>query len=340
MKSPRLSKRPDPPGDKYLQTRPPMERMYRIFKILKEGGVPNRGRLAMEIEVTTKTVQRDVNFMRDRLGIPIKYDSARGGYIFTAEVDQFPMVELSETELVSVYVAQKAMAQSKGTPFEAPLRSAFHKLSASMEGSLTVSWEDLDSLVSFRSFELVPMDLKVYQAVAEAVRGKYELVFEYRKLNAQGYEKRRVRPYHLACVHDQWYLIGYCLKRHALRSFVLVRMRNLEVTSQKFERPKRFSIQAHLKNSFGIFRGEGDYHVRLRFDPFAACLVRERQWAGNQTIQEEADGGLEMSLQLSSFEEIEPWILSWGEHVEVRAPHHLKNRIRRRLVAALKKSGG
>ena len=105
-----------------LLTRPPYGRMQQIFQTLKANRHPNRQYLAREIEVTTKTIQRDIDFMRDRLNLPIAYNKAEGGYEFTEKIENFPMVELSEAELVSVYVAQKALSQYKGTPFEQPLR--------------------------------------------------------------------------------------------------------------------------------------------------------------------------------------------------------------------------
>lgn len=64
-------------------------------------------------------------------------------------------------------------------------------------------------------------------------------------------------------------------------------------------------------------------------------LVRERVWHPSQKIQELADGGLELTLQLSSLHEIEPWVLSWGEHVCVLGPTEFKKWVTARLKAAL-----
>jgi proteasome accessory factor B len=111
-------------------TRPPLERMQRIFRIIKEGNHASRITLAKEIEVTTKTIQRDIDFMRDRLHLPIAHNREKNGYEFTTSVEAFPMLELNNAELVAVFVAQKALGQFKGTSFENPLRSAFEKLTA------------------------------------------------------------------------------------------------------------------------------------------------------------------------------------------------------------------
>jgi predicted DNA-binding transcriptional regulator YafY len=318
-----------------LHTRPPLDRMQQIFQAIKSGEFPNRLRLAVDIEVTTKTIQRDIDFMRERLHLPIAYDQEEGGYCFTQPVSNFPMVELTEAELVSVFIGQKALAQYKGTPFEAPLRSALEKLTSNLSGRLTMSWNDLDALVSFKSFEISPVDLTTFQTVSESVRKSVELTFAYRKLDSAKYERRTLQPYHLACVLDQWYVIGLCLKRKALRTFVLARMKETRIGTATFERPAGFSIEKHLKDSFGVFTAKGSHTVRLKFDKFAGQLVRERIWHPSQRIQELAGGGLELTLQLSSLQEIESWVLSWGEHVRVLGPAELKRRTRTRLEAAL-----
>ena len=75
------------------------------------------------------------------------------------------------------------------------------------------------------------------------------------------------------------------------------------------------------------------------FSVAAGQLVRERIWHPSQKIQELAEGGLELTLQLSSLHEIEPWVLSWGEHVCVIGPAELKKRISKRLQTAFAGDG-
>jgi proteasome accessory factor B len=78
--------------------------------------------------------------------------------------------------------------------------------------------------------------------------------------------------------------------------------------------------------------------IQLRSHPFSVAvgqLVRESIWHPSQKIQQTSDGGSELTLQLSSLHEIEPWVLSWGEHVRVIGPAELKKRVANRLRAAL-----
>ena len=51
--------------------------MLRIHQALQAGGFPNASKLAREIEVSTKTIHRDIEFMRDRLNLPIEFDASQ-----------------------------------------------------------------------------------------------------------------------------------------------------------------------------------------------------------------------------------------------------------------------
>ena len=311
-----------------LMTRPPLDRMQQIFQVIKAGKYPTRQTLSTEIEVTTKTIQRDLDFMRDRFKLPIAFDNKNHGYRFTQPVENFPMVELTEAEIVSVFIAQKAMKQYRGTSFEQPLRSAFDKLLPNLNGKIVLSWDELDSFISFRGVEVAVADLQNFQAVSDAVRKSVALEFDYKKLNATAFEKRKVEPYHLACVQGQWYCFAFDVTRRAMRSFVLTRMRHAVSTNQVFTKSKKFSLKTLLKDSFGVFCAKGQHSIHIRFDRFAAQLVRERIWHSSQQIQELTGDEIEFRATVSSLHEIERWVLSWGTHATVLRPRELVDRIR------------
>src|SRR3954469_1045440 len=301
-------------------SRPPLERMMRIHTRLKADDFPNCRKIADELEVSSKTIQRDIDFMRDRLGLPIEYDPLRFGFYYTEEVDSFPSIEVSEGEVAALFVAQKALAQYKGTPFERPLRSAFRKIADSLKDRVSFSWSDLEDAISFHSAGASVADLELFEKVSQAVLRSVELEFEYRKLNSKGYELRRVRPLHIASLENQWYVFAEDLERKDLRTFALPRMRAVRLTNTKFRRPANFSISKVLSGSFGVFEGGKKHRIKLKFDAFAARLVSERTWHESQRFRQARDGSADLELELGSLEEIERWILSWGSHVCVLGP--------------------
>ena len=86
---------PESPG-KAAFSRAPVERMQRLHEMLSANRYPNCRKIAAEFEVSTKTIQRDVNFMRDRLRLPIEYDGRHTGFRYSRPVDDPPIAFASE----------------------------------------------------------------------------------------------------------------------------------------------------------------------------------------------------------------------------------------------------
>lgn len=282
--------------------------------------------MAEALGVSKRTILRDIDFMRDQLGLPIEYDTATHGFFYTREVVQFPTVKISEGELVALSVARKALAQYRGTPFEKPLRDAFEKLTTGLRDQIQFSWDGgTDSSISFRAAGHSFGDLGIFEIASQAVLQSKELAFDYVKLGGQQAEARRIQPLHLACIDNQWYLFGCDLDRNGhIRTFALTRMTGLVNTEKRFQRPAQFSLDEHLADSFGVFSSQEAERVRLRFDAFSARLIRERQWHPSQSFCSLPDGSLELSMRIGVSPEVERWILGWGEHIEVLAPRSLR----------------
>src|SRR5436309_1262974 len=317
-------------------SRPPLERMMRLHAALKARHLPNCQKIAAELEVSAKTIQRDIDFMRYRLGLPIEYHPREFGFHYTEAVTGFPNIEVSEGEITALLVAQTALRQYKGTPSERPLHSAFRKLTDGLKDRVSFSWHDLEDAISFRSAGASGADLEMFETVSKAVLRCVEVEFEYRKLHSSGNEPRRVRPYHLGCLENQWYLFAEDLERRQLRTFTLPRMRKVKLTSKGFRRPADFSIAEVLRGSFGVHSAGKDQRIRIEFDSFAARLVTERKWHESQRVRENATGSMVLELELGGLEEIERWILSWGKHARVLAPKELVTRIREEAGAIAK----
>src|SRR5258706_16198808 len=105
---------------KSLHSRPPLERMLRIHQAVQSATYPNTTTLARQLEVSTKSIQRDIEFMRDRLKLPLEYEAARNGSHYTEEVNAFPTNQITEGEPATLVIAEKALEQYPGTQFEKP----------------------------------------------------------------------------------------------------------------------------------------------------------------------------------------------------------------------------
>ncbi len=307
----------------------------RIHRAIQSGGFPNASTLAAELEVSTKSIHRDLDFMRDRLELPLEYDDRRFGYYYTEEVADFPSLQISEGELFALVVAEKALQQYRGTHFEKPLVSALRKMAAALPDTVSVNWQEWDQTISFRTSAEPILNLETIDAISRAVSRRQQLKLLYRKPGARQPETRLVDPYHLANINGEWFLFAYCHLRKDIRTFVPMRMLRIEPTGKTFERPRKFSLEARLRDSFGVHTGQGEYHVVIQFNALVADYIREKKWHPSQKLRELSDGGVELSLTLSSFVEIRRWILGWGGAARVIAPQELAASVREAAQAIL-----
>src|SRR5205814_8222877 len=113
----------------------------------------------------------------------------------------------------------------------------------------------------FRPFAPEDTDLRVFQLLTRTLREQRVLTFSYRNWGQRAVLKRRVNPYHLACIDNHWYMFGHDLDRKATRTFALSRLSEPRVTQDRFEKPKNFNPKKYLKGSLGVMKGEDDYEV-------------------------------------------------------------------------------
>jgi predicted DNA-binding transcriptional regulator YafY len=112
-----------------------------------------------------------------------------------------------------------------------------------------------------------------------------------------------------------------------MRTFKVERIARAELTADTYQIPPDFDINTYLSRAWGIFHSGEPVEVRLRFFPPAAARVTESTWHPSQRLRPLADGSLEMSVTVAGTVEITPWILGWGETVEVLEPPELRSRI-------------
>jgi proteasome accessory factor B len=316
-------------------SRPPLERMLRIHQTLQAGKYPNAVTLAREIEVATKTIHRDLEFMRDRLNLPIEFDRARNGFHYTGEVGAFPTMQITEGEIFALVVAEKALQQYRGTSFEKPLLSAIKKMEQALPDTISLNLADIEQTISFRTRAEPILNLEIFDVLAKAVAQRQQLGLRYRK-PGQPAEQRLVDAYHLANINGEWYLFAYDHARKDLRTFVPARIQSVQPTGKTFERTQKFSLEKRLRDSFGVHAGAGKFEVIIRFAPRAADYIREKKWHASQTLRELKDGGVELKMDLSSLAEVERWVLSWAGEAKVLKPVELAESVRaaaRKLLA-------
>lgn len=314
-----------------------MQRIYEIHSSIGGGHLPNCSTLAERLGVTRKTIQRDINFMRDELGLPLVYCEDLHGYRYDGDVSDFPVFELSEEELATLFFTRNALRSIRGTRLSDALSVAFAKLTRGMLGKIGFTWKDLEEAFFRKVAEQDGKRLRCFGQLAKAVLGQQEISFHYRKLGADVAERRRVQPLLLGEVDGGWYLIAQDLDRGALRTFALPRIARITVAKTRFDRPRGFDGEAHLRQSFGVWNAEGNASqvVRVELRHYAARLAQERRWHPTQELDllDTAGNRVEIRFEVGSLPEVVRWVLSFGRQAKVIAPPELVRLVREEVRA-------
>jgi predicted DNA-binding transcriptional regulator YafY len=299
-----------------------------IDRKIREKRYPNRYSLAEEWETSYKTIQRDLDYMRYELDASIEYSAKERGYYYTEEQYQLPAIRICESDLFAIYLADKLLAQYEGTPIYATLRSVFSKIEDSLPDKVaTRSGSDQSLFTVLPPFATVILP-EVLVTVFDCLRTSTRLEIDYRSPGGEPMW-RRIDPYQGVRFEGDWYVVGYCHLRSAIRTFSLARIRSAIKGKEHFTRPASFDFRQLFGSHFGIHWGEDETEVRIHFSHHAAAYIRERQWHPSQVIDEQADGSLDLTLTVNHLLELKRWILSWGNEAQVVAPTELAEDLRR-----------
>lgn len=316
-------------------------RMMKIFEAVKSGSYPNCRKLADQFEVQPKTIQRDITYMRDQMGIELIYNKQLHGYELSGNIEKFPLVDLQVEDLAALFLARQALGSVQGTKLADALRPAFEKLSKQLEGKVSMHWQSLDEAFAVKENGVVQADLTLFGMLAEAVLKQHEVSFNYRKVGADNSDRRRLQPYHVGEISGGWYVIGFEVNSGGLRTFALQRIVGLSVLKAKLERPADFSIGKHLGGSIGVWSGSdgaGFHEVVLEVTGWVARVVQERLWHPSQKckILDDLAERVEVTMTLDNLSELTQVVLSWGCNAKVLAPEVFVESIKSELQKSLK----
>lgn len=301
-----------------------------IAEAVSAGSYPNSESLAAEMEVDARTVQRDIAFMRDQLGAPLEFCRKRNGYFYSDSAWSLPTFQLTEGELISIFLAERLLRQYRGTPFETDLSRAFERIVRMLPEEVSVNLASMSDTLSVTPCVLTTQDVETFHSLTTAIRQSKSVRLQYWSASQNQETDRIVDPYHVSLIDDDWYLVARCHTRQDVRMFSTVRIRSVQPTTDYFARPADFDISTYLGNSFRAVRGDSDesWNVILRFRPEMAGRIQEKVWHHTQQLERQPDGFLLMKLHVSSLVEIRRWVMFWGADCEVIGPEELRRQIR------------
>jgi len=302
------------------------ERLLALDQLLRNNKYPNCTTFAAEWEISTKTAQRDIDYLKDRMGAPLEYDALRRGYFYTEPTFMLPAVQMNEGELAALLMGTRVLEQFKGTPMAEKLAAVFDKLSALLPDNITVRPEEFFTRFSFTAPPAMPISPDVWSTVVQALQNGQMIEIRYR--NWSGEKTSRVAPVHLANLQGDWYLFVQYEGFDNFRQIALARIQSIKQLSKKAEIEGSFDPKKELANAFSKFAGENEpFRVTVQFSSEIAHEVLERQWHPRQEVKLLKDGRVEISFEAKGDIEIKRWVLAFGRYAKVKGPKWLKEQI-------------
>ncbi|MGE5239276.1 MAG: helix-turn-helix transcriptional regulator [Chloroflexota bacterium] len=308
-----------------------IERFVWFDSMVRAKRHPNATTLAKHFEISAKTAQRDIDYMRDRLGCPLLYDKADKGYYYGSDTFRLPMVYLSSDELTSLLMARKFLMDISGGYVGKEVTDVIKRLTGILKQNLSAEAR-IDGAVSFQLVEYAPVPESTVKTVIEGCLKKTCLTFDYHSPLYDSATTRTADPYHVLNYRGTWHLIAWCHKRKAIRDFQLSRMSNLTMEECSFEIPPDFDVERYLNASFGIYKGEPSETVTLLFSPEKARWVKGQIWHKDQKENVLEDGSLELTFPVASHWEVMMEVLRHGSGVRVLHPASLGNLVRQEAL--------
>ncbi len=319
----------DGADDRIGRKRDRLARLLRVASILYTSGSGEAGVAVDEIARLTgmnkRTVYRDIRALEDELDVPV-FQAGRGRYGIERKFF-LPPLRLSVPEAIVLFLAARLIARWSDQ-YDAAVVSAFTKLADAVPQP--IARHVAATMLTVGEHDPNEPFTRSFSAVARGWAEGRVVEIDYDPGSAPP-KRTRVHPYFLEpdAALRSVYLIGFDEPAKAMRTYKVERIRTAVLTQDRYEIPDDFDPDAWLANSWGIWSPDGTppVRIRLRFEADVAHRVREAVWHRSQQLTELGDGRVELAVTVNGIVEIRPWILSWGEAVEVLEPVELREAV-------------
>lgn len=315
-------------------------RQWELLKVLQNNRFGQTvDDLASRLECSRRTVQRDIEVLQDLF--PISHETRDHGTKFwemaTATI-QSEKLELTTTEMLSLFLSQQLLLPLAGTQFGDGLQTALQKIRSLLPAKALSYFEGLDEeffIKSVASHDYSGLDKEI-RILNEAILQNRVVRVKYHSASKGTDSTTEMHPYGMVLLYASLYCVGYLASYDEVRTLKVSRIKGLSRLSKTFQKPEDFSLAEHFQGAFGIFRaGKKPQAIKAKFTGWAATNVREMQWHPSQKIVKDDGQTLTASFKLGSTVEFKRWLLGFGRHAKVLQPQALAADI----AEELKRSG-
>lgn len=228
-----------------------MSNMHRISwfdQKVRAFNYPNRETLAQKFEISTRQAQRDIEYMKETMGAPIKYNAKKRGYYYEDETFTLPNIYISDDIKKMLGFLAYNYENYTQTPKVTQIAELFKKLTGD---------EGLDDDIPI--FDLEKPSVQIYCKIYNAIRSKSKLILFYQD-PYKGKMQYKIHPYKTFHKYRTDYTVCYCEELKEIVSLRFDRISDVSLSDEKFEINPEFN-----DTSYNSFVKKDPYTARIRF---------------------------------------------------------------------------
>jgi predicted DNA-binding transcriptional regulator YafY len=281
--------------------------------------------LAARTGVTTRTIRRDLEALQTA-GFPLFDETHDGKKYWTLEHRAFKRLDetgFTLAELSALYFSRTLVECLAATPFQKDVRGAFDKLAAALTPGMRQFLDRLPLVMQAKAdpgTHPASARSKEMSQLLDATLNHRRVAMRYHSFSSEREKDYLIEPYRVVFAQGALYVVAFVPEYGQIRTFAVDRIRSLSLSEERFE-PVDLDEDA-FAHSLGVHQGAPE-RIEIEFDPRIARYVKERMWHSSQEIEEQADGTIRLTLNVSNDFALRSWILGFGPLAKVVSPKTL-----------------
>jgi predicted DNA-binding transcriptional regulator YafY len=300
-------------------------RLLRLLALFQAQRYWSGAQLAERLEVTSRTLRRDVDRLRS-LGYPVHSTSGTAGGYQLGSGAKLPPLLLDDDEAVAVAIGLRTAASGSVSGIEEASLRALAKLEQVLPSPLRHRVTALHASVVPMLHAGPKVDGKVLSIIAGACRDRDALRFSYRSHDGTA-STRSVEPHRLVHTGRRWYLVAWDAGREDWRTFRVDRISPRLATGARFapRQPPDRDLAAYVSKSLST----APYRYRASVTLHASAQQAAGVVPPTVGVVEAIDGtSCVLHMGANSLDGLCFYLAMMGFDFEVREPVELRDRIR------------
>jgi predicted DNA-binding transcriptional regulator YafY len=313
------------------------DRLLYILNLLRSRRNLNAAKLAEECGVTERSIYRDIVSLSEA-NVPIYYDN---GYKLASN-NFLPPLNFSFDEYHCLKLALESSPLARTSRYRQLLNIIRTKVEAGLSEPVKQKKKSLPETTHIHISTSLAQKRgeRFYSTIEEAITSWKCLDLKYDSISS-GPTVRVVDPYFIIFRGRAFYFVAYCHLRKDFRTFRIDRALDVRKLDETFVRKDDIRPESYFEGSWELFSGE-PVKVVARFRGAAARIVSLSKHHPDESIKRINKDEVQYTVVTRGLEEIQRWLLGFGDGVEVLAPLQLRQnlvRVGEHLVSTYHLSG-